>query len=205
MSSLGYSFEAHEAVKSPAVGLWGWTQSAVCLQEERRGAFWPAAREEMLGQNFTGETNLTIPEPLTPFPSHQHSQNHSGKELSQLVQHITAVHTHTHTYLKLHLTLPHAAWCSDVILKAVFVCQADGTSAPGQGLCTLSSKQWIIGGPTPSPLSLIRVMRRGTMTVLFSFSFVGCMLQFSRMQSKEQNCTQVHETLIHSCRCAEDY
>jgi len=41
----------------------------VCLQEERRGASWPAAREEMLGQNFIEETNLTIPEPLTPFPS----------------------------------------------------------------------------------------------------------------------------------------
>lgn len=67
------------------------------------------AHEEMLGQNFTGETNLTIPEPLTPFPNHQHSQNHSGKELSQLVQHSTAAHAHTHTPLKLHLTLLYAA------------------------------------------------------------------------------------------------
>lgn len=68
-------------------------------------------------------------------------------------------------------------WCSDVILKAFFVCQADGKSAPGWGLGTLSSKQWIIGGPTPSPHNLIKVMRRGTVTLLFIFRLYASVLK----------------------------
>jgi len=69
----------------------------------RRRVCWPAALEEMLGKNFTGEINLSIPEPLIPSPPSPNAsaaRNHSGKELSQLVQHSTATHTHTQSHLQ---------------------------------------------------------------------------------------------------------
>ncbi len=112
-------------------------------------------------------------------------QTHTHRHTPQTHTH---THTHTHTPHTPHTpqTPSNSITCStDVILKAVFVCQADGTSAPGRGLCTLSSKQRIIGGPSPSPHSLIRVMRCGTVTVLFIFRLYA----FSSQECNQRNKT----------------